>query len=148
MVRCSPSQVVPNTPGVWLDFMAWNLWSEDYHNFWSWSSRSSLSMEHCHGTLSLSLFIFLPQNNRNENDDDDEIMMMMTEKSKSPNPKYEADVKHVFLGLIIRSARTSGFDRFCVKYIWRSSEYIWGLPSLFGVLKWKRPHPPRVPQAP
>ena len=72
------------------------------------------------GTLSLSfsLFIFLPQNNRNENDNDDEIMMMITEKSKSPNPKYEADVKHVFLGLIIRSARTSGFDRFCVKYIW------------------------------
>ena len=46
------------------------------------------------------------------------VRMMMTEKSKSPNPKYEADVKHVFLGLIIRSARTSGFDRFCVKYIW------------------------------
>ena len=69
-------------------------------------------------SLSFSLFIFLLQNNRNENDDDDEIMMMMTEKSKSPNPKYEADVKHVFLGLIIRSARTSGFDRFCVKYIW------------------------------
>ena len=48
MVRYSPAQVVPNTPGVWLDFIAWNLWSEDYHNFWSWSSRSSLSMEHCH----------------------------------------------------------------------------------------------------
>ena len=30
----------------------------------------------------------------------------------------------------------------CVKYIWRSSKYIWGLE------KWKRPHPPRVPQAP
>ena len=33
MVRCSPSQVVPNTPGVWLGIIAWNLWSEDYQDF-------------------------------------------------------------------------------------------------------------------
>ena len=33
MVRYSPTQVVPNTPGVWLGFMAWNLWSEDYQDF-------------------------------------------------------------------------------------------------------------------
>ena len=33
MVRYSPTQVVPNTPGVWLGFIAWNLWSEDYQDF-------------------------------------------------------------------------------------------------------------------
>ena len=32
MVRYSPSQVVANTPGVWLAFIASNLWSEDYQD--------------------------------------------------------------------------------------------------------------------
>ena len=33
MVRYSPTQVVANTPGVWLGFIAYNLWSEDYQHF-------------------------------------------------------------------------------------------------------------------
>ena len=35
MVRYSPSQVVANTPGVWLAFIASNLWSEDYQDFYA-----------------------------------------------------------------------------------------------------------------
>ena len=88
MVRYSPSQVVPNTPGVWLAFIASNLWSEDYQDFYA---------------------------DHDDVDDDDDYVV--DEKIKEIRSRCRTCFSK-FDDPVTPHLGPWSSDRFCVEYIW------------------------------